>query len=161
MAILSLSVTLFDSQKKNPVIMSGLILVWRFPIKMSFETAHSASSSTDVDALKFLLVQYGDTFHDGQIQQGSSECLMLPLKVINKGSVPYRGSDDNNYTVVSSWNIISIYVSKINCPRCIWTDISLIWVHYCVVYYTYLYIYHAGVDNARKATKIKKVLLLM
>ena len=46
----------------------------RFLAKCVFKTAHSESSSTDVDALKFRLVQY-DTFYGGQIQQGSSECL--------------------------------------------------------------------------------------
>ena len=44
-------------------------------LKCLFETAHGASRSTDVDALKFRLVQY-DTFYGGQIQQDSSECLM-------------------------------------------------------------------------------------
>ena len=43
---------------------------------MFIETARSASSAIDVDALKFRLVQY-DTFYGGQIQQDSSECLML------------------------------------------------------------------------------------
>ena len=39
--------------------------------KCLFETAHSAPISTDVDALKFRLVEY-DTFYGGQIHQDSS-----------------------------------------------------------------------------------------
>ena len=42
---------------------------------------------TDVDALKFRLAKY-DTFYNGQIQQDASECLLMLIKVINKGSVP-------------------------------------------------------------------------
>ena len=55
--------------------------------KCLFETAHGASSSTDMDALKLRLVQYG-TFCGCQIQQDSSECLMMLTKVVSKGSVP-------------------------------------------------------------------------
>ena len=40
--------------------------------KCLFETANGASSSTDVDALKFRLVQY-DIFDNGEIQQDDSE----------------------------------------------------------------------------------------
>ena len=65
-----------------------------------FETAHSAFSSTDVDALKFRLKLY-DTFYERQIQQGNSECLMMLIEAINKGSVSYCGSDDNNSIWVS------------------------------------------------------------
>ena len=36
--------------------------------KFIFEIAHSASSSTDVDSLKFRLVQY-DKFHSGEKQE--------------------------------------------------------------------------------------------
>ena len=63
--------------------------------KFLFEIAHSASSSTDVGALKFRLVQY-DKFYGGQNQQDSSECLTMLIERINKGSVPYCGSNDNN-----------------------------------------------------------------
>ena len=68
--------------------------------KCLFETAHSASNSTDVDALQFRLLQY-DTFNDGQIQQHSSECLMMLIEVFNKGSVPCCGSYEANFTGVS------------------------------------------------------------
>ena len=49
--------------------------------------SHDASSSTDVYAFKFWMVQY-DTFYGDQIQQDILECLMMLIKVINKGSVP-------------------------------------------------------------------------
>ena len=39
-------------------------------------SARSASSSLDMDALQFRLVQY-HTFYNGQIQKDSSECLMV------------------------------------------------------------------------------------
>ena len=47
--------------------------------KVLFGTAHSASNSTDVDVLKFRLLQY-DTFYKGQIQQDVSEYLMMLTK---------------------------------------------------------------------------------
>ena len=34
-----------------------------------------------------------DIFYVGQIQQDSSECLMMLIEVIDKGSVPYCGSN--------------------------------------------------------------------
>ena len=52
--------------------------LWNFLL----ETAHSAHSSTDGDALKFRLLQY-DTFYGGLIQQNSLECLMMLIEVIN------------------------------------------------------------------------------
>ena len=63
--------------------------------KVLFEIAHSASNSTDVDALKFRLVQY-DKFYGGEQQEDASECLMMLIKLINKVSVPYCGSNENN-----------------------------------------------------------------
>ena len=52
-----------------------------------------------MDALKFRLVQY-DKLYGGEKQVDASECLMMMIKlikkgsVINKGSVPYCGSND-------------------------------------------------------------------
>ena len=57
----------------------------------NIETAYNAYSSTDVDVLKFQLVQYNQ-FYDGKNQQDSSECLLMLIEIINKGSVPYYGS---------------------------------------------------------------------
>ena len=65
--------------------------------KFLFKIACSACSSTDVDALKFRLVQY-DKFYSGKQQEDASECLMMLIEFINKGSVPYCGSNDNNST---------------------------------------------------------------
>ena len=67
----------------------------------------SASNSTDVDALKFRIGQY-DTFYNGQIQQDVSECLIMLIELIDKGSVPYCGSKDTNSTGVS---LSDIFVS--------------------------------------------------
>ena len=62
-------------------------------------------SSTDVDVLKFQLVQYNQ-FYDGKNQQDSSECLLMLIEIINKGSVPYYGSHDSNSTGVSLSDIL-------------------------------------------------------
>ena len=59
----------------------------------------SASNSTDVDVLKFWFTQY-DTLCDGQQQQDGLESLLMLMEVINKGSVPYCGSNNNNSTGV-------------------------------------------------------------
>ena len=73
--------------------------------KFLFEIACSASSSTDMDALKFGLVQC-DKFYSGEQQEDASECLMVLIELINKGSVPYCGSNDNNSTGVSLSEIL-------------------------------------------------------
>ena len=58
----------------------------------------------DVNAVKFRLVQY-DIFYNGQSQQGISECLMMLIEVINKGSVPYCGSNyDIFFYLISYFN---------------------------------------------------------
>ena len=72
--------------------------------KFLFEIAHSASSSTDVDAPKFWLVQY-DIFYGGE-KQDASDCLMMLVELIDKGSVPYCGSNDNNSTGVTLSEIL-------------------------------------------------------
>ena len=82
------------------VIISSLIPVPKVPHQFLCETAHSVSSSTDVDALKFRLVQYA-IFYGGQSQQDSSECLMVLTVVINKGLVPCCDSNYNDSTWVS------------------------------------------------------------
>ena len=65
--------------------------------KYLFEIACSALSYTDVDALKFRLVQY-DKFYSGEQQQDALECLTMLIELINKGSVPYCDFNDNNST---------------------------------------------------------------
>ena len=73
--------------------------------KYMLETAYNAYSSTDVDVLKFQLVQYNQ-FCDGKNQQDSSECLLMLIEIINKGSVPYYGSHVSNSTGVSLSDIL-------------------------------------------------------
>ena len=51
-----------------------------------FHTAHSARNSKDMDALKFQLVRH-DAFYDGQNQQDNTECLLMLINVIHKGSM--------------------------------------------------------------------------
>ena len=73
--------------------------------KFLFEITCSASSSTDVDVLKFRLVQY-DKFYSGKQQEDASECLMMLMELINKGSVPYCGSNDIiSYLGMKSWDL--------------------------------------------------------
>ena len=82
---------------EQSVKISNLIPVRKVPypnFKFIFEIACSASSSTDVDALKLRLVQY-DKFYSGEQQEDASECVMILIEPINKGSVPYCGSNGN------------------------------------------------------------------
>ena len=74
-----------------------------------YHAAHSASNSTDVDALKFRLVQY-DKFYGGEKQEDASECLMMLIELINKGSVPYCGSNVDNSTGVSLSEILFSFI---------------------------------------------------
>ena len=85
--------------------------------KFLFEIACNASSSTDVDALKFR--QY-DKFYSGEQQEDASECLMMLIELINKGSVPYCGSNDNNSTGVSLSEIVFSFMLEkyIVCNAC-------------------------------------------
>ena len=45
-------------------------------------------------------------FYDGKNQQDSSECLLMLIEIINKGSVPYYGSHVSNSTGVSLSDIL-------------------------------------------------------
>ena len=60
-------------------------------LKCLFHTAHNARHSKDVDALKFQLVRH-DTFDDDQNQQDSTECLLMLINIIHKGSLPDSSS---------------------------------------------------------------------
>ena len=59
-------------------------------IKCIFHAAHNAKSK-DVDAVKFQLVRH-DTFYNGQNQQDSTECLLMLIDIIHKGSMPDSSS---------------------------------------------------------------------
>ena len=58
---------------------------------MSSHTAHNARHFKDVDALQFQLVRH-DTFYNGQNQQDSTECLLMLINIIHKGSLPDSNS---------------------------------------------------------------------
>ena len=60
-------------------------------LKCLLQTAHNACNSKDVDALKFQLVRR-DIFYNGQIQQDSTECLLMLINIIDKGSMPDSSS---------------------------------------------------------------------
>ena len=79
--------------------------------KCLFETAHNASRSIDVDARKFRLVQY-DAFSGGQIHKDSLECLMVLIEVINNGSVPLCGSNNNSTGVSLSEILFSFMLEE-------------------------------------------------
>ena len=88
--------------------------------KFLFEISCGASSSTDVDILKFRLVQY-DKFNGGEQQEDASEWLMMLTELINKGSVPYCGSsNDNNSTGVFLSGILFSFILQkyIVCDAC-------------------------------------------
>ena len=55
------------------------------------QTAHNACNSKDVDAFKFQLVRH-DIFYNGQNQEDSTECLLMLINVIHKGSTPDSSS---------------------------------------------------------------------
>ena len=55
------------------------------------QTAHNACNSKDVDALKFQLVRH-DIFYNGQNQEDSTECLLMLINIIHKGSMPDSSS---------------------------------------------------------------------
>ena len=52
---------------------------------------NNVCNSKDVDALKFQLVRH-DIFYNGQNQQGSTECLLMLINIIDKGSMPDSSS---------------------------------------------------------------------
>ena len=70
-------------------------------LKCFLKTAHTAWSSKDVDTLKFRFVHH-DSFYNGQIQQVSSECLLILIDIINKGSMP-----DSSPTIYPTGNTLS------------------------------------------------------
>ena len=55
-------------------------------LKCMLQTAHNACNSKDVDALKFQLVRH-DIFYNEQNQEDSTECLLMLINIIHKGSM--------------------------------------------------------------------------
>ena len=80
-------------------------LLYEFCDQLLFSILRTISHSFHVNALKFRLVQY-DNFYGGEKQEDASECLMMLRELINKGSVPYSGFNDNNSTGVSISEIL-------------------------------------------------------
>ena len=56
-------------------------------LKCMLQTAHNACNCKDVDALKFQLGRH-DIFYNGQYQEDSTECLLMLMNIIHKGSMP-------------------------------------------------------------------------
>ena len=87
---------------------------------------------------------------------------MMLIELINKGSVPYCGSNDNNSTEVSLSEILFSFMLEkyIVCYACGLRSPSF--ESSSVLYITpTLYLFHAGIDNTGNATKIRKVLISM
>ena len=82
-------------------------------LKCLFHTAHNASNSKDVDALKFQLVRH-DTFYNGQNQQDSTECLLMLINVIHKGSMP-----DSSFTIYPMGASLSDILFSFVLEKCI------------------------------------------
>ena len=55
------------------------------------QTAHNACNSKYVDALKFQIVRH-DIFYNEQNQEDSTECLLMLINIIHKGSMPDSSS---------------------------------------------------------------------
>ena len=80
-------------------------------LKCVFQTAQNARNSKDVDALKFQLV-CNDTFYYGQNQQDSTECLLMLIDIIHKGSMPDSSSLTYPMGASLSDNLFSFVLEK-------------------------------------------------
>ena len=97
-------------------------------LKCRFQTAHNARNSKDVDALKFQLVHH-DTFYNGQNQQDSTECLLMLIDIIHKGSMP--DSSSTTYPTGASLSdiLFSFVLEKyIVCDVCILRSSSVLYI---------------------------------
>ena len=74
-------------------------------------TAHNACNSKVVDALKFQLVHH-DIFYNGQNQQDSTECLLMLINIIDKGSMPDSSSATSPTGASLSDNLFSFVMEK-------------------------------------------------
>ena len=87
-------------------------------LKCMLQTAHNACNSKDVDALKFQLVRH-DIFYNGQNQQDSTECLLMLINIINKGSMPDSSSTFSPMGASLSDLLFSFVLEKyIDCEVC-------------------------------------------
>ena len=87
-------------------------------LKCLLQTAHNACNSKDVDALKFQLVRH-DIFYNGQNQQDCSECLLMLINIIDKGSMPNSSSTTSPMGASLSDLLFSFVLEKyIVCEVC-------------------------------------------
>ena len=83
------------------------------------QTAHNACNSKDVDALKFQLVRH-DKFYNGQNQGDSTECLLMLINIIHKGSMPDSTSTTSPTGASLSDILFSFVMEKyIVCDVCV------------------------------------------
>ena len=93
-------------------------------LKCIFHTAHNARHSKDVDALEFQLVRH-DAFYNAQNQQDSTECLLVLLDIIHKGSLSYSNSTTSPMGASLSDILFSFVLEKIYCLRCSMQNLML------------------------------------
>ena len=86
---------------------------------------------------------------------------MMLIEVIHEGSVPYCGCNDDNSTVVYLSEILFSFMLEniLSAMHVDWDPPSFDSSN--VVCYTYLDLFHAGIDHSNNATEIRKVLLSM
>ena len=76
----------------------------------------SAQGSEIMVHVNMWLVKY-DAFYNFQIQKDGAECHMMLVELINKGSVTHYGSNDNNSTGVSLFDILFSFMLQ-KCAVC-------------------------------------------
>ena len=87
-------------------------------LKCLFHTAPNARHSKYVDTLKFQLVR-DDIFYNGQNQQDSTECLLMLINIIHKGSLPDSNSTTYRMGAFLSDILFSFVLQKyIVCDVC-------------------------------------------
>ena len=128
-------------------------------LKCMLQTAHNACNSKDVDALKFQLVHH-DVFYNGQNQQDSTECLLMLINIIDKGSMPDSSSTTPPTGASLSDILFSFVLEKyIVCDVCGLRSPSF--ESSSVVYFTYWHPFYVKFEFRRFATKIAKIMFSM
>ena len=84
------------------------------------QTAHNACNSKDVDALKFQLIRH-DIFYYGQNEEDSTECLLMLINIIHKGSMP-DSSSTTSPTGASLSDILFSFVLEKNLLSAMYVD---------------------------------------
>ena len=131
-------------------------------LKCMLQTAHNACNSKDVDALKFQLVRH-DIFYNGQNQEDSTECLLMLINIIHKGSMPDSSSTTSPTGASLSDILFSFVLEKyIVCDVCGLRSPSF--ESSSVLYISptgYWHLFYAKLDFRRFATEIAKILFSM